>query len=147
MKSAMGYLNFNYAIILIIILCFPFCKTRSRSYGEPITLQRQNIKQFYKIAKIDSIGNVFVIYARKDSSVYKIVSTKSEENCERLLVGKSYPLLLNNLVQKTVDSHKVSRHAIPHLGGIMYYGAPIIFEPDSILDIYTALNLSGLCLK
>src|SRR5574343_1611350 len=147
MNSAKKYSDFKYSIIFSIILCFPYCKTGSHSYGKPITLPLQNIRQFYKIARIDSIGGIFVIYANKDNSVYKIVSKKSEEKCASILVGNSYPLFLNNLEQKVLDSHQVSRHAIPHLGGIMYYGTPIRFEPDSILDIYTALNLNGLCLK
>jgi len=101
----------------------------------------------YKVVRIDSIKNVFVIYARKDSSCYKIVSLKDTLPCTRIKVGEDYPLVLMSRVPKEFRGENISPSVIPHITGIDFYGVSIPFERDSINDIFVATISRGLCMQ
>lgn len=123
------------SIIISVLLILACCKTKTTSN---LIIDKNEIST-YKIKKIDSIENVYIIYARKTDSLFKIVSVKTESNdCKKIEVGKSY-----NFELKTAFINKTTSPL--HLAGIIYHNTPINLERDSINDIYTSVNLKGLC--
>jgi hypothetical protein len=112
-------------------------------------------KAGYKIVKIDSINNVYLIYARKEGSLFKIPSLKDgsdasdkvrENDCEKINVGKRYKFKLNSMMTgKLIGNIEIPYEMTKHAGGVNYYGTIIEVERDSINDIYYADNIKGLC--
>lgn len=135
--------------ILLIIFSLSFsCRSqRQTSNNGNKVISLADLRDKYKVVRIDSIKNVFVIYARKDSLLYKIVSLKDSMPCVQIKVGENYPLLLMSRVPKEFRGENISPSVIPHISGIDFYGVSIPFERDSINDIFVATNLKGLCLQ
>lgn len=134
-------------IFLFFYLAFS-CRSQKKvleSKNETISLAR--LRDKYKVIRIDSIKNVFVIYARKDSLWYKIVSLKDTLPCARIKIGEDYPFVLMSRVPKEFRGKNISPSVIPHIAGIDFYGVSIPFERDSINDIFIATNLKGLCMQ
>lgn len=101
-----------------------------------------NPTKFY-IYKLDSIDNLYLIYAKKDKSYYKILSEKMIQplpGCEKIKLYKNYSLDVISIVP---DTSKISIH----LDGILYKNTEITFEKDSIWDLYKSPQLNGLCFK
>jgi hypothetical protein len=99
---------------------------------------KNNISQFngYKVYKIDSIKDVYVIYARDNNKLpYKILSHKENiSNGEVIELNKAYPFMLDVFWSKKQEL----------VDGTYYYNAPISVEGDSILNLYVARNIRGL---
>jgi hypothetical protein len=97
----------------------------------------------HKIIKIDSIGNVYIIYAKKENVYYKILSDKISENneaCNQIIIEHYYNLKLKSMFEdRTRPSFKIS--------GVLYNEQEIEFERDSINDLHFAENIRGLCIE
>lgn len=106
------------------------------------SLKNESTKIGYKILKIDSIADVYVVHAINNKQYFKIVSHKVESKdsyCERIKVGNKYRLNLKSLF--------LNKEKLPlSVNGLDFYGQTINIEEDSIFDIHTANNLKGLCL-
>lgn len=104
-------------------------------------------KEFYEVYKIDSIGNYYLIFAKKQDSIYKIVSKKDVTGTEkRIKINKKYPFSL-----------KSKRSLAPTINGVKI--APLnvdcfVFDKETsicidrknnIYDLYFADNIKGLC--
>jgi len=103
----------------------------------------------YRILKIDSMDNIYIVYVQKDDSLYKVLSLKEHinqrTNHSKIKVGKQYPLKLKSLFEKNfLGKYDLSPQALPYVEGVDYYGTKIKIEPDSINDLYTTENLKGL---
>lgn len=99
----------------------------------------------HKIIKIDSIGNVYIIYAKKENVYYKILSDKIGENgenneaCNQIIIEHYYNLKLKSMFDdRTRPSFKIT--------GVLYNEQEIEFERDSINDLHFAENIKGLCI-
>jgi hypothetical protein len=100
----------------------------------------------FKIVKLDSISNVYLIYARQKNTLYKIVSLKEATHTGRsIVVGSSYQLDLVSLFIKNFQGYDLSPQNALDIGGISYAGTLIKVERDSIVDLYRARNVKGLC--
>ncbi|MES2545738.1 MAG: hypothetical protein V4548_12700 [Bacteroidota bacterium] len=119
-------------IIIFIVFTIIAC-------GKKQTATNINEYDLYKIKRIDLINNVYIIYASKPDSLFKIVSVKNEFNdCKKIEVGKSYHFLL-----KTAFFNKKT---LPlDIGGLNFHDVTVTLEGDSIRDIFTSGNLKGLC--
>ncbi|MGH1517981.1 hypothetical protein [Chryseobacterium sp. JK1] len=104
----------------------------------------------YRITKIDSIENTYLIYAEKidfsikNTAIIKIVSAKSKTNCKTknlITVDKNYRLNPISLYPKNLVSH--------NLRGITYNGTLVPFDKDYNIkkDLFITENLKGLCYK
>ena len=101
----------------------------------------------FKIVKLDSIRNVYLIYARQKDTLYKIVSLKEATHTGRsIVVGSSYQFDLVSLFIKNFQGYDLSPQKTMDIGGISYAGTLIKMERDSIVDLYRARNVKGLCL-
>jgi|GEM_PF-4135680 len=105
----------------------------------------------YRIIKIDSIKNIYLIYAEKssvvikDTDIIKIASIKSKNKCEinKLIINnKKYKFNLTSLYPKNFVSHH-------YLGGITFNEIFVPFEKDYNVkkDLFTTEDLEGLCYK
>lgn len=106
------------------------------------SLKNGSIRNSYRIIKIDSIAEVYVVHAIYKKQYFKIVSHKVEpkdSDCEMINVGKKYRLSLKTLF--------LNKEKLPlSINGLDFYGQAINIEEDSIFDIHAANNLKGLCL-
>lgn len=99
----------------------------------------------YKITKIDSVNNLYLIYANRNDSLFKIVSLNQKStNCTPLKINGIYPLTLHSRFEgKYAIKSQYSDFNILY----NYYGTFVSLEKErGIRDLFTADNLKGLCL-
>jgi len=125
-------------IILALVSCFNQKKyhNKSKDYLTDLDL--------YKVYKIDSIKNFYLIYAKRKDIPYKIVSEKTHvDNCEPIRVNEKYPFILHS----RLSSRKIGNTKImPGNVDCFYYGdSTFICLEDAIYDLHSADNIKGLC--
>lgn len=120
-------------------------------------IQKKYIKQnhiletseLYRICKIKNKKSFFIIYANRNDSIFKIVSSKNKKksNCEKIKIKREYALDLIKIFP--LDS--IMGYAIaPNLGIVFTYGEEnqiVRTEEKSNFAIYRANNLNGLCIQ
>ena len=94
----------------------------------------------FTVTKIDSTKRLYVIYAKKLDTLYKIISHKdsSSSDCVRIKVGKSY-----NLNIKSVFANSAS---LLHINAYKYENDVVrIGDKGTLWDLFYCDNLKGLC--
>ncbi|WP_157417897.1 hypothetical protein [Aequorivita capsosiphonis] len=93
----------------------------------------------YHVVKIDSAQNFYLIYLKRGGNYFKVVSEKIEKanNCEKIKKQDYLSLSINLITGNSKIPFKVD--------GIIYKETAFVFERDSILNIYEADQLTGLC--
>ena len=134
----------NWPAILFIACCLS-CKTRQTIAPKAQPISLADLREKYTVTGIDSIKNVYVIYARSVSGQYQIVSLKDSIPCTPIQVGSSYPFVLTSIVPKTMNGMNLTT-AFLHVSGTSFHGVTIPFEPGYNKDLFVAMNLKGLCL-
>jgi len=104
----------------------------------------------YLITKIDSINNWYVILAKRNDSVFKIVSRNHEKKCcERISVNRQYKLLLQKRMENVLSPNGLKLIPMNYLDiqNINYNPDTDIVLPneEGIFGLYTCTNLTGLC--
>jgi hypothetical protein len=133
----------NYFFILFFIILFGGCTRKS-------TLKNNSIKNtdLYTINKITSINNYFIIYAERNDSLFKIVSTKENvPNGENIHKNSSYALnLISILKNRQINGINIMYSV--HVTCFAFDNKTnICIEPKKgIYDLYRADNLRGLCI-
>lgn len=143
----MPYLLF---ILMLLSSCFVSKQkhylqdTPSHIYGE---FRIKNIEM-----KNDSI---FIIYALKADTLFKIVSFKSKKgDCNPILIDHIYQLRLKSLLALDGISSQYSNSnsfgiMVQQLSGMIYHSNFIEFDKNKdpyIDNIFEALNLNGICI-
>jgi hypothetical protein len=134
---------------LSILIWIPFlllqkeskCQTEQEHKRLPATFQHINSDSTFEILKIDSIENVYVIYAKKRDSIVKIVSKRNGLcNCNPIVKGGFYDLQINSLFPKKFPQKR-------DIAGIKYNFTLIRLEDTGgvIWDLFRTKNLNGLC--
>lgn len=102
----------------------------------------------FNIYKIDSINSYYVIYAKKNSTIYKIVSKKEIlPDCSRIYSGKGYTLNLISIWNKQNKIGEVEITPSAHINcKSLDDSTKVCIERGYINDIYIAENLKGLCI-
>lgn len=133
-------------ILITIVALFTFCLgVKSNSCLNLCSSVRQDSVN-YKVYKIDSINNYYLIYAKKGHTLFKIISKKeSSKKCNRIKVNKVYKFQLHSIL--TVNGRSViPANQIMELSGWRIdQSTTIDFEGDSIRDLYNADNIKGIC--
>lgn len=150
-------------LLATVLICFLGCKApelakavASTTSGQPPALVSGPFGS-YKVARIDSLKSVYLIYARRNDTLFKIVSDKEMPNrCANIRPGQSYKFQLRSMLYTDLTPAEQAK-SIPglkpldthHMGGLDYDGKGLIIklEGDSIRDLYYAKNISGLCFK
>lgn len=132
-------------VLIFLSFCIYSCVAGKKK--KKINNPEIGFREIYRVNKIDSIKNVYLIYAQKDTSLYKIVSLKDSIPCIAIQVGGKYPFVLHSRVPKSFNGADVSPGTVPHISGVMFYGVWIELESSSNNDVFTAYNLRGLCMQ
>ena len=125
-------------VIIISILVLLICVTFFMNFS----IKNKNIiRETYKMVKLDSIDQVYMIYAEKNDSIFKILSKKEQTpNCQTLEVGKLYEL---DIVSMFLPEEF---HVKMRSSGIKFNNVLIELERDSIVgDLFTSVNIEGKC--
>jgi hypothetical protein len=136
-------------IKISILILMPFlliqkeskCQTRQEPKKMPAKLQNINAERAFEILKIDSIENVYVIYAKRNDSTVKIVSERDGlHNCNPIVKGGFYDLQISSLLPMRFPQKR-------DLGGTRYNSTMIYLEDTGgvIWDLFESDNLNGLC--
>jgi hypothetical protein len=129
---------------LIFITLIGFISSKSSRANYPIG----ELPTSYKVYKIDSINNWYLIYARKGDSLYKIVSKKmSIENCNRIRIHKSYEFRCHSCIygDKIAEKTILPQYTLLVTCFSFDDSTNICLERDSINDLHYADNIKGLC--
>lgn len=120
------------AILYLFGACFLF------SNGA-ISQTKEKQENKFEIWNIDSLQTVYIIYAKRNDSIIKIVSRKENfNNCKPILKGLFYQLEVQSLLKYSASKR--------HIGGVKYNGVLIKLEGEKVVwDLFTCDNLSGLC--
>lgn len=121
-------------LITIILLS---CSLNKRIYND-------NPMNNYEIVKIDSISSYYLIYARKNDSLFKIISEKRKplsKNCAPLRVNYNYSFSLESVFDST------AQFQILDISGLKVKNAYIrIDEPGIVHNLFIDYRMQGLYL-
>ena len=127
----MRILKLALIIAMISVVCSQSDAEQSRGYIKAYPVKQK----LFKVAKIDSTARVYLVYASRNDSLFKIVSDRvRQRSCTRIQVGACYPFQLNTGLGIVDD------YMIKSWNGIS-------LDEESHHNLYTAYNLIGLCLK
>jgi len=93
----------------------------------------------YKILKIDSAENIYIILAQKKGLTYKIVSLQDSLRC--LKMGQCYNLILKSVFPE--NQLQKDRFSVMRYGSVRI---PLGVSKELVWDIFSIQNLKGLCL-
>lgn len=131
----------KYFLILISLIIVACCtsKSESKSYVK-------NGIEAYKVYKIDSINTYYLIYAKRNDSLYKIVSKKEMiASGNKICLNDNYAFKLHS----TLSEFRIGNVTIsPKSSNVNCFAfdkeTNICLEGDSIRDLYQADNIKGL---
>lgn len=122
-----------------LFLIFSSCFYKKSNYKLP-----NNQLNLFEVVKIDSIDDKYLIYAKRNDSIWKIVSSKNKvnNNCFNIIKKDDF---YNFKIKSLFDDRFFQKRDI---AGIRYNGT-IIKLSDSlenvIWDLYISENIQGLC--
>lgn len=134
-------------MFLVTIGLFIACSVAQRN---PNSMNSKEIISMYRIKKIKNEKSFYIIYAVRNDSTFKIISNINYVNpfgCENIQEGKAYALDLKVIFPSDT---LLGKPVAPNLGVKGYNinnEKMIMLEKKSHNKIYTALNISGLCVK
>jgi len=104
-------------------------------------IQNINSPNEFKIIRIDSVANVYIIYAERNDTIFKILSSYKEKpnDCKPIQKDEFYELKIKSLMENFAGKL--------HIGGMRYGQLIIMLEGDNgiIWDLFVSENLKGLC--
>lgn len=135
------------SILLLIVASGIGCMTLKSSYSNTkISIFHQ--QPLYKVYKIDSIHNYYLIYAKREDTLYKIVSEKAPKiNCKQIQINHQFPFILHGrIADRQASKFRLSPEASLLVNCFSYDDSTsICVERDTINDLYSAENITGLC--
>ena len=130
--------------ILFIIAIFCACSPKAI-----MPLGQTNNCFFVK--KIKAQDSIFIIYAQRNDTIFKIVSKEErvlESGYKKVKQGKYYTFDLQTVFPKTLLGTKMPRPGGGGATGFNFWGVPVSIEPQKgIWDLFYAKNLKGLYIK
>ena len=123
-------------LFLLIFIITSSCSVINRNYANVYTIQ-----------SIDSIDNFYLIYARKNDSIFKIVSRKQSYNSKgnEILIGRKYCL---SLQPRIIKGSKYSSMNYWDTGCFNYGDSTTIcLEENCVPNLYTTEDIKGLFVK
>lgn len=101
---------------------------------------------YYTVYKIDSLNNYYLLYVKKNDSLYKIVSKKTGfTKCEKIKINNHYKFKLHSIFKEglKLNGNPVLLGQVDCIG--FEQNTYICIERDSINDLHYADNIIGLC--
>ena len=135
--------------LIFLSLITVYC-SHSKKFQATETLGEPKAVKGYEVYKIDSVNSYYLVYAKRNDTLFKIIFRKAYSNtCIDLSVGKIYDLQLYSIWRQPimVGGENMSPSANPHVNCLGFDDSTrICLERDSINDLSMAENLQGLCL-
>lgn len=133
-------------IILLLSILFVSC-------GKSSLMNKENDLKLtsYKVYKIETINDYYLIYASKNDSLFKIVSKKdlSALNCSKIRLNNYYNFKLHSRRENAPVINGVKMDPVNYLVINCYkYDKDTeicIDAKNGIFDLYYADNVKGLC--
>jgi hypothetical protein len=133
--------------IFVIITSIVMFSCNDEIYSPLVKTNNNYEKHSYRVYKIDSIGNYYLLYLNRGERNYKVVSEKTDNiSCKkRIKVNRKYELELGSIWDMFFGTDFASGHKI---GGIEFPGKTVIYveRENSILILHYAKNIKGLCI-
>jgi hypothetical protein len=134
----------KYIVSLLLIVIS--CKVKPLVNSSLETKNKPN----YNVYKIDSIDNYYLIYAKKNESIYKIISKKQRfYNCNKILINSNYDF---DLIPVKMDPRRVGDtlrvRPFIHPNSLLCYtfdSKTEICVERYMSDLHFANNVKGLC--
>lgn len=128
-------------IFFIVLTAMISCKTKQNI---------QLVNYPYKVNKIDSLNNYYIINISNASKKYQVVSKKIRSNCEVIKVNQTYPSFMFDPLIKEADFIPKNRPAnyldfVPNK--LELDDSTAIIREKGMDNIYKTNNLSGLCYR
>ncbi len=133
-------------LVLISLLTFFFFTTRYSISIRPVKLTKgfKTDSNLFKVYKIDSVNQFYIVYCKKEGRPYKIVSSKmSSKKGVLVKLNHSYRFELHSIIylpNRRKEDLKLSQIDCINIA----MNTTICLEGDSIRDIYASDNLEGL---
>lgn len=106
-------------------------------------------KTLYEVYAIDSINNYYLIYAKKNDTLFKIVSKKQNDlKCKSISIGRFYPFSLksNSSLAPIINGVKIAPLNVDCYQ--FDINTKICTEKhNGIYELYLPENISGLCMS
>jgi hypothetical protein len=101
------------------------------------------------VTKLDSVNNVYLIYAERDNQIYKIVSKKIDSlDCKNIKLNGEYGFLLESLFPAMISNRGDTLwKRFDLVNAVDFNGTGIATEKGCVDDIFRADNVVGLCIK
>lgn len=134
----------KYFVPCLLFFVFSCSQSKNMSYKKKANLKENGLSSQYLILRIDSNYEGYIIYAKRNDSIFKIVSIKdTTKNCMNLFVNSSYDLKLLSWFGKNDKEPNVP---LNHIHGMHLGGIRVRFDEDSIVhDLFYDERLRGLC--
>jgi hypothetical protein len=148
-KNAMNFFFrniFPFFVLTIPVLCsFGSADSSNKSYFNTIAKPSDSL---FTVNKIDSVNNYYLVYLKKGTNWYKIVSKKENlDNAKKIKVNSSYKFSLKSIWNQEIliGGVNVSPSLFPHVTCLSFdKETSICIERDSINDLFVSKNLKGL---
>lgn len=131
------------ALNTFLILIMVSCNCNKASISNP-QIVKENVKtdtHTYEVVKLDSIESVYLIYGKKNDSIFKIASSKNKTvNCLPIKQGDRLDLKLKSSFREKFYQRR-------DIAGVNYNGVLIRFDKTDgvVWDLFTTEDLKGLC--
>ncbi|HCF63647.1 MAG TPA: hypothetical protein DEU93_05355 [Chitinophagaceae bacterium] len=129
-------------IMASIYSCSTSRNTINQSFDNKDLIQKDS-SNIFEIIGIDSIQNIYVILARRNELVYKVVSFQDSSECtNKIKKGNYYNLLLNSVFPENYLSK--DRISSVRYGDVK---VPLGGDKNVVWDLFSTPNLKGICLN
>jgi hypothetical protein len=129
-------------IISIILLNTVAIRGYAIIQHNKVLVQKEPIEGSFKIIKIKRQKRLYILYASKDNTCYKIISVRKKQKhnqCIKIKKGNYYYLKLNPYFGKYDMTNSFVTHIIINETAI-----PLIDKKISVNNIYSSQNLEGI---
>ena len=123
-------------LILSILVCM--IQTSCLFAQEIKDIDTNSMCEACKIVHIDSVGNYYVLYAKKADNKYKILVEKKNNNCRNVVIGQFYNIVLSPPFLKTICCFCNNTTTLE--------SGEVIIE-KGWGRLYFGFNIEGLCYK
>lgn len=136
----------KYLVSLLAMLVFILMFFQGNTIPKTVRYAEEPV---YKVYKIDSINNYYLVYAKRAAMKYKIVSVKAKakNRYAKIVIGGDYKFRLHSRFEHL---NKFGDPLLRTQVNCYFYDdstAICLERKDSIYDLYQANNLRGLYIK
>lgn len=134
----------GFGIILLTLLIATACSHRNITRSNSSS---NSVDTTYTVYKIDSIGNFYLIYAKRTDTLYKIVSEKKYDlRCKKIKTGKSYSFNLVSIGKNPIIIDGARMYAF--LVNCLTFDEETVIcleRENGITDLFYTKDIKGLC--